>query len=205
MPGLRQVVRCRRASTALAMPKSATIASPSCSMMFSGLMSRCTTPLAVGVVQRRGHLAGDAERVLERELRLAVQPLAQRLALDVRHDVVEQAAGLARSRTAAGCAGGCSRAAIWISRRNRSGPRFTASSGCSTLSATGRSCLQVLGQVDGRHAAAAELALDRVAVGEAVRRRSSRSAIEAIYAFSSSSSFFRVSATLCATSGGTCS
>ena len=30
--------------TASAMPKSATSAAPSCSRMFSGLMSRCTTP-----------------------------------------------------------------------------------------------------------------------------------------------------------------
>ena len=41
-----------------------------------------------------------------------------------------------------------------------------ASSGCSTLMATLRSCLQVLGEVDGGHAALAELALDAVAVGE---------------------------------------
>ena len=32
------------ALTARAIPKSVTIGSPSCSMMFSGLMSRCTTP-----------------------------------------------------------------------------------------------------------------------------------------------------------------
>ena len=62
---------------------------------------------------------------------------------------------------------GCwSRAATSISRRKRSGPSEAASSGRSTLSATLRSVLEVLGEVDGRHAALPELALDAVAVGE---------------------------------------
>ena len=62
--------------------------------------------------------------------------------------------------------GCCRRAASLISRRNRSGPSDAASSGWSTLSATGPVVLQVLGQVDGRHAAAAELALERVPLGQ---------------------------------------
>ena len=46
------------------------------------------------------------------------------------------------------------------------GPEGGGSSGRSTFTATLRSVLQVLGQVDGGHAALAELALDAVAVGE---------------------------------------
>jgi hypothetical protein len=46
---------------------------------------------AVGVGQGGRHVAGDAGRVLERQLAFAVQPRAQRLALDVRHHVVENA------------------------------------------------------------------------------------------------------------------
>ena len=50
----------------------------------------------VGVLQRLGRLAGELERVVDGELLLPVEPVAQRLALDERHDVVEQAVGLAR-------------------------------------------------------------------------------------------------------------
>ena len=76
--------------TASAMPKSATSAWPSCSRMFSGLMSRWIDAVPVRVVERVGDLARDAHRVVDRELLLALEPLAQRLALDEGHDVVEQ-------------------------------------------------------------------------------------------------------------------
>ena len=52
--------------------------------------------LPVGVGQRVGDLARDLQRVLHRELGLARQAVPQRLALDVGHDVVEEAVGLAR-------------------------------------------------------------------------------------------------------------
>ena len=42
------------------------------------------------VAERLGDLARDLQRVLERQLLLRAQPVAQRFALDVRHDVVEQ-------------------------------------------------------------------------------------------------------------------
>ena len=45
--------------------------------MFSGLMSRWTTPCSVGVGQRVRDLPGDAQRLVERQLRLAVEPVAQ--------------------------------------------------------------------------------------------------------------------------------
>jgi hypothetical protein len=50
----------------------------------------------VRVVQRVGHLAGDLKRVVHRELALAVQPVPQRLPLDVRHHVIDQPVGLVR-------------------------------------------------------------------------------------------------------------
>ena len=51
---------------------------------------------AVRVAQRVGDLARDLERVVDRQLALPGQALAQRLALDVGHDVVHQAVGLVR-------------------------------------------------------------------------------------------------------------
>ena len=54
-----------------------------------------------------------------------------------------------------------------ISRWKRSGPSVAASSGCSTLSATGRSCREVVGEVHGGHAAPPQLALEPVAVSQA--------------------------------------
>ena len=47
----------------------------------------------VGVAQRRGDVAGDAHGVVDRELPLARQAVAQRLALDVGHDVEQQVVG----------------------------------------------------------------------------------------------------------------
>ena len=62
---------------------------------------------------------------------------------------------------------GCCRVAmVLISRRNRSAPITAASSGRRTLIATLRSCLRSCGEIDGGHAALAELPLDAVAVGE---------------------------------------
>ena len=50
---------------------------------------------AVRVAQGVGYFAGDGEGVIERELLLAVEPVAERLPLDVGHDIVEEAVGLA--------------------------------------------------------------------------------------------------------------
>ena len=52
--------------------------------------------VAVRVVERVGDLGGDPQRVLDRELLLAIQPVAQRLAVDERHDVEHRAVHLSR-------------------------------------------------------------------------------------------------------------
>jgi hypothetical protein len=46
--------------------------------------------------QRVGHLARDAERLVHGQLPLPPQAVAERLALDIRHDVVEEPIRLAR-------------------------------------------------------------------------------------------------------------
>ena len=57
-------------------------------------------------------------------------------------------------------------AAVLISRRNRSAPRFWARSGIEDLDRDLPVVLQVLGQVDRGHAAAADLAFDAVAISK---------------------------------------
>jgi hypothetical protein len=52
--------------------------------------------LAVGVAERVRHLAGDLQRLVQRQLRLPVQPIPQGLPLHVRHHIEEQPTGLAR-------------------------------------------------------------------------------------------------------------
>src|SRR2546426_4010868 len=51
--------------------------------------------VAVGVAQRARHFSSDPERLVERQLALALEPFPEGFALDVRHDVVQEALGLA--------------------------------------------------------------------------------------------------------------
>ena len=99
-------------------------------------------PVAVRVVQRVGHLGGDPHRLVDAELRLAVQLVADRLALDVGHDVVEEAVGLARVEQRQDvrvlqCGGGLDLLRRTARRRARRRARA-----CRTLMATLRSCLR---------------------------------------------------------------
>ena len=62
--------------------------------------------VAVGVVERGGDFGGDADRVVDRKLLLARQPVAQDLALDERHDVVQRVPSASpRIDQRRGCAG----------------------------------------------------------------------------------------------------
>ena len=97
----------------------------------------------VRVLERFGRLAGDAERVVQRELLLAVEPVPERLALDERHDVVEQPLGLARVVEAedVGVLEGGGDADF---AEEAVAAEQAESSGRSTLMATGRSCFRSL-------------------------------------------------------------
>ena len=62
---------------------------------------------------------------------------------------------------------GCwSRAVVLISVRKRSAPSAAPRSGCEDLDGDVAIVPQVVGEVDGRHAAGAELAIDAIAIGE---------------------------------------
>jgi hypothetical protein len=97
--------------------------------------------VAVRLGQRIHHFPENADRFRDRQLAVLLQPFPQRFALDVGHDVVVEAGGLAgiEQRQDVGM---LERAATWISRKNRSLPRLAARSGRSTFTATLRSCLR---------------------------------------------------------------
>ena len=140
------------------MPKSATIAWPPLEQDVLRLDVPVDDPVAVGVAEGGGHLRGRCRSASSSGSWPSPEPDGPGATRpDVGHDVVEQPAGLAgvveREDVGMLQPGGDR-----ISRRKRSGPSAAAISGWSTLSATAPVVLEVLGQVDHGHAAAAELA-----------------------------------------------
>ena len=96
----------------------------------------------VRVLERLGRLARDPQRVFHRELALPPQPVPERLALDVRHGEPELTGSLARVVHGQDVGmlepGGELDLALEALGAERGG----RARGCSTLSATGRSCLR---------------------------------------------------------------
>ena len=94
--------------------------------------------VAVRVRQRFGHFSRDEQRVIDRQLRLSLQPVAEGFAFDERHDVVE------RARSIAGVVDGKDVGVLQpcgqLDLAERSRPSAMAISGRSVLSATKRSC-----------------------------------------------------------------
>ena len=98
-------------------------------------------PMAVGVVERSGHLGGDPHRLGDGQLLLPSQPVTERLPLHEWHHVVDGAVDLPgvvqrQDVRMLQIGGGLDLA------RNRSAPITAASSGRRTLMATFRSCLR---------------------------------------------------------------
>ncbi len=144
--------------------------------------------LGVGVVQRVGDVGGDSHRLVDAQLGLAIELVAEGLALDVGHDIEENG----ERRTEIGGTGFCSRFPVLCSRLEDHLARVKQRQDVRVLQCGGRLdlvheplgaedggefglehldrdlalVLEVLGEVDGGHAALAELALDRVAVGQ---------------------------------------
>jgi hypothetical protein len=119
----------------------------------------------VGGRQRLGDLAQEPDRLGHRQLAPAGEPVAEGLALDVGHDVVEEAAGLARvdepqdvGVLQPGGDGDLAAEAL--------GAEGGGELGAEDLEGDSAVMLQVLGEVDGGHAALPELPLDAVALGE---------------------------------------
>ena len=126
--------------------------------------------MLVGVLQRLGRLASDPERVLHRQLSLPPNPLPQRLALDEGHGEPEE-----RRRPGAGdLAGIVHREDVGVLQprgqpdlaleplRSEGGGEL----GVEHLEGDGAVVAEVADEVHRRHAAAAELTLESVAVRE---------------------------------------
>ena len=121
--------------------------------------------VAVGVVERRGHFGRDPDRVGDRELLLAGEPVAQGLALDVGHDVEEVAVGLARVEQ------GQDVGVLEVGRQLDLGQEPLGADhgrqlGAEDLHGHRPVVADVLGEVDGGHAAGAGFAVETVAVRE---------------------------------------
>ncbi len=120
---------------------------------------------AVRVLQRRRHLRSDLDGLVHGQLLLDRNLVAQRLALDVRHHVVEEALRFARiveRQDVRVLQVGGDLDLVEEALGAQDGGELRAQHFDRDLAVV----LHVMGEVDGRHAAGAELALDRVAVGE---------------------------------------
>ncbi len=119
----------------------------------------------VGIVQGVGHLAGDAERFLDRELLLPQQPAPERLAVHIRHGEPELPVGLARVVHHQDV-GMLQPGAEPDLAEEPLGAQDLGQVGMEDLERDRSVMLQVVGQKDGGHSAASQLPLDPVAVGQ---------------------------------------
>ena len=166
---VRRSWRSSPAASALAMPKSAISAWPPDRRMFSGLMSRWIT--LVSAVEAVGHLAGDADGVAHGQLALAREPVPQRLALHEGHGEPEPLLAAGRGADGPGIE---HRENVGMVQpgtepdllEEPGGAQRRGQVGVHDLERDRPVVLEVAGEVDGGHAAAPQLALDRVAVGE---------------------------------------
>ena len=117
------------------------------------------------VVERSRHLDRDTDRVLDRELPLALEPRAERLALDVRHHVEEQLVdrpGVVEGKDVRMLQprGGADffEETLAAERGGELGPEH--------LDRDGALVADVVREVDGGHAARAEFPIEPVPVGE---------------------------------------
>ncbi len=122
-------------------------------------------PPPVRVIQCAGYLGGQPHRVLERELLLAVQAIAQRLSFDEGHHIPEQAVGFARIDQPEDM--GMLQVGGGLDLPQKPlGPDHRGELGLEQLEGHPPIVPDVLGQVHRRHPTRAELALDAVAVGQ---------------------------------------
>ncbi len=114
-------------------------------------------------------LARDAYRVVDRQLPLALEPGAQRLAGHERHHVVQQSVGVAAVEQRKNVRMLQTRRRADLGEEPLAAER-RAELGMEDLDGDVAVVLQVVREIHGRHAAGAELALDAIALGECGRQ-----------------------------------
>ena len=127
----------------------------------------------VGAIERVGGLGRDPDRLVDRKLPLAPEAVAEALALDVRHGVPEERRAR-RGRTSGRLPGVEQRQDVrMVESRGGSdlpeeavGTQSSAQVGVERLEGHGAIVAHVVGKPDGRHAPAAELAVERIAAGQ---------------------------------------
>ena len=120
---------------------------------------------AVRVAERIGDFARDADRFVDRQLAVALEARAQRLAGDQRHHVVEQAVGLAAVEQRQDVRMLQARRGADLGEEALAAER-RAQVGVQHLDGDVAIVLEIVREVHGGHAALAELAVEAVAVGE---------------------------------------
>jgi len=123
--------------------------------------------VVVGVGQRVGHLAEESHRLSGRQLAAPGEPGTQGLALDERHRVVQEVAGLA---------GGEQRDDVGMGEPGREADLLAEAIGADRVRQLGGQELDdhlavergLGGEEDARHPAAAQLALDRMRAAQRV-------------------------------------
>ncbi len=118
------------------------------------------------VLQGIRHLARDTQRVFDRKLPLMDQTTAQRLPLNVRHDIVRETIGFP---------GVVEWQDVWMGEpggdldlaEEAFRPEARSQLGAEHFERHRPAVFHILCQVDSRHAAAAELSCDRIAPGQA--------------------------------------
>ena len=121
--------------------------------------------VSMGVVERTRHFGGDAHRVTDRELLLAIQSVAKAFAIDEWHDIIQEVVRLPRVMQRQDVR------VLQVRRGLDLGEKAVGADdgrelGPQHLDGHLPIVLEVLGEVDGGHAARAQLALDPVAVGQ---------------------------------------
>jgi hypothetical protein len=129
-------------------------------------------PVAVGIVERIRHFGRDSHGLVHAQLLLAIEAGAERLAFDVRHDVVQEV--VVPVRRSAGSPAVEQRQDVGVLQRRGGldldheplGPDHRGELGPEDLDRDFAVMLEVLGQIHRGHAAGPQLLLDAVAVGE---------------------------------------
>jgi hypothetical protein len=117
----------------------------------------------VRILERITNLGRDAHRMIDSELRLAGELVAERLAVDERRHVIEEAVRVAAVEQRRYVRMLKARRRFDLDKKTL-GPKYRGELGLQNFQRNLAIVLQIFGQINGRHSALAELAVDAVPV-----------------------------------------